>query len=127
MRYLKLSEILLLHKRISELHNTLVTLRDLNALESAVAQPKATFGKKDLYLTIYEKASALCYSLIQNHPFVDGNKRVGHAAMETFLLLNGYEIISDIDEQEALILNIASGKINREFLAVWIESHTKQK
>ena len=60
MRYLKLSEILLLHKRISELHNTPITIRDLNALESAVAQPRITFAQKDLYPTIYEKAAALC-------------------------------------------------------------------
>jgi len=74
-----------------------------------------------------KKLQLYVYSLVQNHPFLDGNKRVGHAAMETFLLLNGYEIISDTAEQEALILNLASGKINREFLTVWLKSHTKQK
>ena len=55
------------------------------ALESAIAQPKATFGGIDLYPTLVEKVAALGFALVQNHPFVDANKRVGHAAMETFL------------------------------------------
>jgi prophage maintenance system killer protein len=57
-----------------------------------VAQPKATFGGSDLYPTLAEKAAALCLALVQGHPFIDGNKRVGHVAMETFLVLNGTEI-----------------------------------
>ena len=61
-------------------------------INSAIAQSKVTFGGVDLYPTVVEKAAALCFSLVQNHPFVDGNKRVGHAAMETFLILNGAEI-----------------------------------
>ena len=64
-------------------------LRDLAALESALAQPRMAFGDTDLYTSLEEKAAALGYSLISNHPFVDGNKRIGHAALETFLLLNG--------------------------------------
>ena len=66
---------------------------------SVVAQPKATFGGVDLYPTVVEKATALCFSRVQNHPFVDGNKRVGHAAMETFLVLNGTEIDAAVDDQ----------------------------
>lgn len=58
----------------------------------AVAQPRMTFGGEDLYPTIIEKASALGFSLINNHPFIDGNKRLGHAAIETFLVLNGFEV-----------------------------------
>lgn len=66
-------------------------LRDRGSLESAVAQPEMTFDGDDLYPTITDKAAALGYSLIQNHPFLDGNKRAGHATMEVFLLLNGYD------------------------------------
>lgn len=59
--------------------------RDLRALESAVAQPRMTFGGRELYPTLEEKAAAIGFSLISSHPFIDGNNRVGHAAMETFL------------------------------------------
>ena len=72
----------------------------LPALESALAQPQMTFGGEDLYPTLVDKAAALGYALIKNHPFLDGNKRTGHAAMEVFLVLNGYEIHADVEEQE---------------------------
>jgi death on curing protein len=65
----------------------------------------------------------LGYSLIQNHPFIDGNKRVGHAAMGTMLGLNGYEISAAIDEQERVVLEVASGQRSREELTVWLEFH----
>jgi death-on-curing protein len=58
-----------------------------------------------------------------NHPFVDGNKRIGHAAMETFLILNGFEIEATIDDQEKIILNISAGNINREQFTVWLNNH----
>jgi len=82
-----------------------------------------TFGG-DLYPAVIEKAAALCFFLIQNHPFVDGNKRVGHAAMETFLILNGYEIEATVDIQEQVILGIASGDASREQLVRWLEENT---
>ncbi len=92
-------------------------LWDENALESAVAQPLMTFGGEDLYPTLLDKASALGFSLIRNHPFVDGNKRIGHAAIETFLFLNGFEIEASVDEQEEAILGVAAGTLDRaEFL-----------
>ena len=73
-----------------------------------------------------EKAAALCASLVQNHPFIDGNKRIGHAAMATFLLLNGCDIAATIDEQEGLILNLAAGRCGRADVAAWLRDHTKK-
>jgi death on curing protein len=70
-----------------------------------------TFGGEDLYPSLLEKAAALGFSIIMNHPFVDGNKRTGHAAMETFLILNGMEINASVDEQERVVLAIASGEL----------------
>jgi len=81
-----------------------VGILDIGALESAVAQPRMTFNNEELYPTVVEKASALGYSIIQDHPFVDGNKRTGHAALETFLVLNGCEISASVDEQTEIIL-----------------------
>jgi death on curing protein len=80
MRYLALSEVVELHRRLLEATGGAVGIRDLGALESAVAQPKMTVAGSDLYPSLAEKAAALCFSLVANHPFVDGNKRVGHAA-----------------------------------------------
>ena len=87
MRYLTLGEVVDLHRRLLQVTSGASGIRDFGALESAIAQPKATFGGVDLYPTIVEKAAALAFSLVQGHPFVDGNKRVGHAAMEIFRVL----------------------------------------
>jgi death on curing protein len=65
-----------LHRRLLQATRGAPRICDLGALESAVVQPKATFGSADLYLTLVDKAAGLCFALIQNHPFVDGNKRV---------------------------------------------------
>jgi death-on-curing protein len=92
-------------------------------LESAVAQPEASFGGEELYPDLASKAAALGHSLIQNHPFIDGNKRIGHGAMEVFLLLNGHEIEAPVDEQESIIIGVASGKISRIQLSEWLHKH----
>ena len=70
-----------------------------------------TFGGQELYPGLADKAAALGFSLVCNHPFVDGNKRVGHAAMETFLVLNGWELAAGVDEQEQVILRLAAGAL----------------
>ena len=106
MRYLSISETLELHERLIASSGGATGIRDLGALESAVHQPHASFGRQDLYSDVVAKAAALCFSMVMNHPFVDGNKRVGHAAMETFLLLNGFEINSEVAEQEKIILRL---------------------
>ncbi len=124
MRHLSLNEVLELYLLVLEQSGGAVGVRDLNALESAVTQPRMTFSRQDLYPTIVEKASALCFSLIQNRPFVDGNKRTAHAAMETFLVLNGYEIEASADEQEQVIVQVASGEMGREAFTEWLCAHT---
>ena len=78
MRYLALNEVLELHRRIIAQSGGASGVLNLSALESALAQPQMTFVGNDLYPTLVEKAATLGYSLIQNHPFVDGNKRIGH-------------------------------------------------
>jgi death-on-curing protein len=125
MRYLALGEVVELHRRILEATGGASGIRDFGALESAIAQPKATFGGVDLYPTLVEKAAALGFSLVQGHAFVDGNKRVGHAAMETFLILNGTEIDAPVDDQERLILDLAAGLIGRSHLVDWLRQHVK--
>ena len=126
MRYLTLGEVLELHRQVMETSGGISGLRGLGGLESAVVQPRMSFGEADLYPALEEKAAALCYSPIRNHPFTDGNKRVGHASMEVFLELNGYEIQASVDEQEPLILGIASGDVRREDLVSWVKDHLVQ-
>jgi len=125
MRYLTVGEVIELHRAIVERTGGSHGIRDLSALESALAQPKATFDGTDLHPTIADKASALGFSLVANHAFVDGNKRIGHAALETFLVLNGYEIEAPVDEQERLILEVAGGNLPRAGLGEWLKSHVR--
>jgi death on curing protein len=127
MRYLTLNEVLDLHHYLIEQFGGSEGIRDLGAVESAVAQPRMTVGGEDLYPTIIEKVIAIGFSLINNHPFVDGNKRTGHAVMETFLILNGLAIEAIVDEQEDVILQVASGEMGREAFTNWLRIHVVEK
>jgi death-on-curing protein len=126
MRYLSLGEVVDLHQALLDQTGGAAGIRDLGGLESALAQPRATFDGRDLHPTIVQKAAALGFSLALNHPFVDGNKRVAHAAIEVFLLLNGWELRGTVDEQEHLMLDLADGRMTREQLTSWLQDHAKK-
>jgi death-on-curing protein len=96
-------------------------------LESAVRQPLQSFGDEDLYPSLIEKAAALGFFLIANHPFVDGNKRVGHLALEVTPFLNGFEIDAAIEDQERMVLAVASGEAKREELTEWLEQRVVER
>jgi death-on-curing protein len=123
MRSLTLAEVLDFHCQIIEQSGGAQGIFDLRALESALAQPRMMFDGEELYPSMVEKASALGFSMIKNHPFVDGNKRTGHAAMEIFLVLNGYEITASVDEQEQVILQVATGEMARQEFTAWLRAH----
>ncbi len=125
MRYLTVSEVIELYRQVMETSGGTVGILSIEALESAVALPRATFGGKDLYPTIIEKAAALGFSLVMNHAFIDGNKRIGHYAMETYLVINGYELTASVDEQESIILRLASGNLSRDTFTDWIKENTR--
>lgn len=124
MRYLTLIEVLELHRRIIEQTGGGLGIRDIGLLESAITQPRMTFNGAELYPSLIEKAAAIGFSIIMNHPFIDGNKRTGHAAAETFLILNGLEISAFVDEQERFVLAIASGELGREAFVEWLQQNT---
>jgi death-on-curing protein len=126
MRYLTLNEVLQLHRHVIDQSGGAAGVRELGGVESAVAQPQMSFGGEELYPTIESKATALCFSLVMNHPFVDGNKRIGHAAMETFLVMNGFEIAATIDDAEKTILTLAAGGLTREELLEWVTSNLRR-
>ena len=127
MRYLTLNEVLEVHRQVIAQSGGAEGLMHLPALESALAQPQMTFGGKELYPTLVDKAAALGYALIKNHPFRDGNKRTGHAAMEVFLVLNGYEIRAAVDEQEHVMLQVAASEIDREEFTTWLQTRVVAK
>ena len=125
IRYLTFAELLQIYEAVMEASGGSPGIADLGLIESALAQPRATFGEQELHSDLPTKAAALGYSLITNHGFADGNKRVGHAAMEVFLLLNGWEIDCGVDEQERVILEVASGKCSRQGFTAWLKEHIK--
>ena len=126
-RHLTLGEVAALHRAIIESSGGATGIHDLGALESALAQPRATFDGADLHTSLHAKAAALGFSLALNHPFLDGNKRVAHASMEAFLILNGFEIVAPVDEQERLMLDLAAGDVTREQLTEWLEKHLQPR
>lgn len=86
-----------------------------------------TFGGVDLYPTLVDKVAATGFSLIKNHPFVDGNKRAGHGVMEMMLRINGFEIEATVDQQEKIILAVAAGEMDREPFTAWLRAHVVPK
>lgn len=120
MRWLTLAEVLELQRRLIDTSGGLHGVRDLGLLEAALAQPRQTFAGQDLYPSLVEKAACLGFSLIQNHAFLDGNKRIGHAALEVTLVLNGYELNASVEESEAVVLAVASGQMKRESFTLWV-------
>lgn len=125
--YLSVEQILLLHETGIEMFGGSAGLRDRGALESAVARPTMTFGGEDLYPDEASKAAALLHSLVMNHAFVDGNKRVGIAAAELFLRLNGYRLAGDDSELEELTMTVARGEIDAEAIAIWFRQRISRE
>ena len=127
IRTLMLAEILELHRPILQQSGGMAGVRDFGALQSAHAQPLMSFDGHDLYPDLVGKAAALGFSLVCNHPFLDGNKRIGHAAMETFLILNGWELLADVDDQERVILLLAAGQLSRDEFTAWVAGHVRAR
>ncbi len=117
-------------KQVISLHSSLIEatggtdgVRDIGLLESALEAPFQTFDGKDLYPALIQKAARLGHSLISNHPFVDGNKRIGIHTMLVFLAANGVEIECTQKELIDVGLSLADGTMNAEKLLIWLSSH----
>lgn len=117
--YLSAEQLVALHAFQIERFGGLSGIRDRGGLESAAARPAMTFGGEDLYPDIAAKAAALMHSLVMNHPFVDGDRRVGIAAAELFLELNGARLAASDAELEEPTLSAARGELAAESLAIW--------
>ena len=116
-------KILLLHQVMAESTGGDVGVRDEALLESAIENIYATFDGVELYPSKEEKAARLGYSLISNHAFIDGNKRIGIYIMLSFLELNGIKIEATNDEVLKLGLSVADGSAHYEDILSWINDH----
>ena len=105
-------------------HGGSLGIRDEGLLESALARPQQKWHYEP-GTDLATLAAAYAFGIAKNHPFIDGNKRGAHAAMEVFLMLNGLELTGTVDEHETLMLDLADGRISREQLATWLEQRTK--
>jgi death-on-curing protein len=116
-------DIIALHRLVVDQSGGSHGLRDPGALASSVAQPRMSFGGNELYPTLVDKAVALAFSLTRNHAFIDGNKRISHASLETTLVMNGWQLNADVDEQEQVFLSLAAGTMSRDEFHLWVTTH----
>ena len=123
MKILKKRQILLLHSVLIAESGGSDGVRDEGLLDSAVNTPFQTFSGQDLYPTVLEKAVRLGFGLIRNHPFIDGNKRIGTHATLVFLNLNSITPSYEDDELISTILSVASGEMDADGLLKWIQQH----
>ena len=118
-----IDEIISLHSILISQSGGLDGIRDAKLLDLSVNSPYHTFGGQHLYPTIQAMAAHLAFSLVKNHPFLDGNKRIGVFAMMIFLEINGLPLICTDNELETLGWGLADGSINESELIGWIISH----
>ena len=123
MKVLSKRQILMLHSMLVAQSGGMDGLRDEGLLESAINTPLQTFDGQELYPTVLEKAARLGYGLIHNHPFMDGNKRIGTHAMLVFLDINNIALSYADDDLIAAILRVASGDMDESELLEWLKSH----
>jgi len=121
MRYLTPEQVLFIHARLIAETGGAHGVRDLGLLESAVSRPQAVFEGVELYPDVLQKAAALLESLINNHPFVDGNKRTGITAAAMFLQVNNYSLTVSNRELESFVLSIASGEQTFDSIVEWLK------
>ena len=123
--YLSIDHVLALYAGLVDEQSGSTGVRDRGGLEAAVARPAMTFGGDDLYPDLAAKAAALMHSLVLNHPFMDGNKRIGVHAAEFFLERNDYALDATDQELEKLTLTVAEGRLAVEALAIWFRQRLR--
>ena len=125
MIFFEFEQVLKLHSSLIEKTGGMDGIRDQNLLDSSLKSHFQTFNGNELYPDIFDKASQLCYSLVENHPFADGNKRIGVHLTLLFLRLNNVNIEYSQAELIDFGLSIASGKMNKDDIKHWLLNHRK--
>jgi death-on-curing protein len=126
-QFLSLEQILAIHKNQLRLYGGESGLRDMGLLQSALAMPGSGFGDQYFHLDLYEMAAAYLFHLVKNHPFVDGNKRVGFVASFIFLRLNGILVTASEKEYEKMTLEVAQGKMEKSEVAAFFRKHSRKR
>ncbi len=124
MNYLTVEQVLFVHMRLISETGGATGIRDLEMLASAVARPQATFEGRDLYPDLSSKAAALMESLVRNHPFIDGNKRVGITAAGLFLRLNGYGLAASSADLGSFTMQVARSELVLAQISAWFRTHS---
>jgi death on curing protein len=127
IRFLDKATLLLFHHDQMERYGGESGIRDESLLESALAQPQASFDGDYVHEDIFHMAAAYGYHLCRNHPYYDGNKRTALIAMYMFLYVNGYQIVADKKSLYAIILDLARGKVSKEDVRVYLKEHSKKR
>ena len=123
MKYLTQDQVVRLHQALIETSGGSLGIRDERMLGSVLKTPLQTFDKSELFPSLLDKAARLAFGLIKNHPFIDGNKRIGTHAMLIFLALNGITLSYNDEDLIDIILKVASNQANESDLYQWIENH----
>lgn len=126
IKFLEKSVLLTFHEDHLRRYGGLSGIRDHGLLDSALAQPVATFDGEYIHKDIFQMAAAYGYYLCRNHPFVDGNKRTALVAMYLFLFVNGYQLIADKKSLYAIVMGVADGSIDKQQLADFLASNTRK-
>ncbi len=127
MRYLYPNQVIFLHKQIIAATGGSRGIREKGLLESAVYRPQASFGGQEFYPDLFLKVAVLGHSIISNHPFIDGNKRVGYEAMRLMLRWNGYDIKASLKNKFNFVMSIAEGDRNEQSIVNWIRNHSVKR
>ena len=125
MKYLHLKQVLYLYQQLIAQSGGSLGLRDEGLLESAVHRPQASFGGHDLYPDLFSKTAALGHAVIHNHPFLDGNKRIGYEAMRLMLRLNGFDVHASVETAFGFVMGMTAGKLTEQAIADWLKRHSR--
>lgn len=126
MRFLSRRFVVAYQARLIDLFGGLHGIRDTALLDSALAQPEATFEGEFLHADLWEMAAAYAFHLCSNHPFLDGNKRIAAVAMGTFLGINGHPLVVDEVDLYRTIMAVAGGQLDKAGLAAWLRGVAPQ-
>ena len=126
VRFIPADVVRIIHTDLLQRYGGQPGLRDAKALDSALAQPRMTFGGKYIHRTIFQKAAAYGYHICRSHPFIDGNMRVALVSMDIFLQQNGWEIAAPEEEAYLTMMALASGQCSKAQLAIWLKEHSSK-
>jgi len=126
VRYLTLEEVIRAQETLIKKYGGSTGIRDRGLLESAIHRPQSIVFGQDAYPSLFDKAAAICHSLIFNHPFVDGNKRAAFAACHLTLLLNGWNLTSSSNETYTFLIQVIKNHSDWAEISAWMKKHSRK-